>query len=100
MINEPNEEFSNSIEEVEACDENGWAKRLSLDELDRLAFAAEHPDLVDPLIKSLPERRLNYKTEARLRKQMKEELGRAHQRCAQLIVLTQRGQIQLTPWVS
>ena len=40
-----------------AEDENGWAIHLTGEELGRLQWQAENPDLADPLIGTLPRKR-------------------------------------------
>jgi hypothetical protein len=72
---------------------------LTQEEHERLAFAAEHPDQVDPLLVSLPEQEFSLRHEAILRKLMKAELQQKHDAEASRRKNRQQCQLRLTIWV-
>ena len=76
-----------------------WLPYLTEAELDRLQFAAEHPDLVDPTIRALPERKFSIRSEETFRKMMKAELRRknAEEAARQN---GRQGQLTLTVWAA
>ena len=73
---------------------------LSHIELARLQFAAEHPDLADPIIATLPKRHFTLKGEAALTKRLREELRREHAQRAEQHhrVILPGGQLSLKTW--
>ena len=70
---------------------------LGPEEIERLTKLAEHPELADPLIATLPERQFDIKVEEALREQTRTELRQIHAEERQTAI---GGQISLVVWAA
>jgi len=78
--------------------EDGWGP-LPPEELARLQWQAEHPDLADPLIALLPPRNFSLKGEALFKKRLRLEMRKREEKArAQAAPVTFREQQPLTRW--
>ena len=72
---------------------------LSIDEIERLAEWAEHPELADPVIGLLPEQNWSVRTELIFHKRLIAELKALSAQEKRANAIQENGQLTLVAWV-